>query len=828
MTNINTSDEREAGVRANDSSLLRIFDLHKADGGGVDAAVMFVEADETANATIEVYAEVNLDVGFYLLGYWSTAPANYTELFEDIGSPSTDNTWEDTDLSNFCIPSYAVVEFALVNQKLDQENTMGVRRDGSSQARLLNLHEAKDGGEEIGRMQVPTDYNCTIEFRHQDVSDPHAFIMTGFWRIGPELFLYWKMDECSGDTVADASDASHDGTLEPDEATGPQWTARGWICHALDFDATNDSVSAGALTEPNSSCALTVSVWVRPVTLGQLRTVVSKFDSAMETGWTMETGDATSGGSDDVRIALSATDYAYTTGDILSTETWAHWSFVYDGQGATNADRLKFYLNGSAQALTFVGTIPSTVPNTTHDVLVGATSDGASYFDGIIDELRIYVIALTAPQVLELASEAEYDITDLGTLPAPDDDPSLAIGINSNAEYAIAGFTEDDNDDEIAWFWKNSTFTNLGTLGGTTSVGRDVNDAEQLIGRADLASGVTHAFLWDSVNGLTDLGTLGGRDESEALGINASGEIAGTSFDTATPYKNFRAFLWTPDVPNGITGSMPDLGTFGGTNSIAQDLNDSVEVVGGAQFTNGDYHPFVWDSGSGLTDLGTLGGSSNLHTHRAQAINTSGQIAGMSYTATNEAHAFLWTSGAADGVPTNPEMKDLGTLGGDFSQALGLDDDGWVVGRSTDSSEDYHAFLWRDENMFDLNEKIDVNSTWVLKATTDINDDGNIVGWGTNPSSQGRAFLLIPNRECACGGGGGGMPRVVFSDGTDAYQPDDRQTYTTLPDNPYEQELSEAEPVPPPPAPPPFCGFGIVEYLCVMLSGLMLMRQRLW
>ena len=49
-----------------------------------------VKADATANATIEVYAENDGDVDFYLVGYWTTPPADYTERFADIGSPSSD------------------------------------------------------------------------------------------------------------------------------------------------------------------------------------------------------------------------------------------------------------------------------------------------------------------------------------------------------------------------------------------------------------------------------------------------------------------------------------------------------------------------------------------------------------------------------------------------------------------------------------------------------------------------------------------------------------------------------------------------------------------
>ena len=86
MANKSGNNEREAGVRTNGSSLERRLDLHEAEEEGLDVGTLLVKADATANATIEVYAEVDADVDFYLVGYWTTPPADYTELFADIGS----------------------------------------------------------------------------------------------------------------------------------------------------------------------------------------------------------------------------------------------------------------------------------------------------------------------------------------------------------------------------------------------------------------------------------------------------------------------------------------------------------------------------------------------------------------------------------------------------------------------------------------------------------------------------------------------------------------------------------------------------------------------
>ena len=87
-------------------------------------------------------------------------------------------------------------------------------------------------------------------------------------------------------------------------------------------------------------------------------------------------------------------------------------------------------------------------------------------------------------------------------------------------------------------------------------------------------------------------------------------------------------------------------------------------------------HAFLWkNDGTPMRDLGTLGGPYSDPT----ALNDSGQVAGTSYTHTSGAsnqHAFVWLN---DGTP----MKDLGTLGGTKSEAGDINASGQVTGYST-------------------------------------------------------------------------------------------------------------------------------------------------
>ncbi len=312
-------------------------------------------------------------------------------------------------------------------------------------------------------------------------------------------------------------------------------------------------------------------------------------------------------------------------------------------------------------------------------------------------------LAIAAP----MGAQTVYYVTDLGTLPGGTNSQALAV----NNSGQVVGWSSTSNSPMHAFLYNLGTMTDLGTLYGRYSAAYAINNNGQLVGESDGA-----AFRY-SAGTMTDLGMSGTfYDGSAAYGLNDNSQVVGI-------YSTAGHVTWTTAFATGVDFS-PSAYCAG-----AYAINSAGIAVG---YNNNA--PVAWGVGAP-----SLSGSGS-----AIAINDNGQILG-----SQDWTGYCWASwldqptrrptGSRPFLYNNGTTTDLSPL---MSGALGINNNGFIVGYTTNSSGVQHAVFYSDGVVTDLNNLIDTNSELTLVTATAINNNDSIVGYGTSPSGQQHAFLL--------------------------------------------------------------------------------------
>jgi probable HAF family extracellular repeat protein len=307
---------------------------------------------------------------------------------------------------------------------------------------------------------------------------------------------------------------------------------------------------------------------------------------------------------------------------------------------------------------------------------------------------------------------------------------------NKNDHGQIAGFSETAALDPLGESWSCTAFTPTGVPTGHVCTG----------------------FVWQ-FGVMSPLPTLGGNN-GFAAGENNLGEIVGwaetTVHDSTCVLPQVLQFL--PVVYGPGVGQITQLPTFVSSGVVDPDgaataINDNGQIVGisGTCDTSvGAFsakHALLWENGT-VINLGNLGGQG---WNTPMAINRRGDtIVGFSDlpgdvsggVLTPNFHAFIWTKESG-------KMTDIGVLPGDtLSEALDVNDQGQVVGVSIPS---FHAFIYENNKLRDLNALMPKGSPLLLIGANGINERGEITGQACIIADGGcplgnniPAFLAIP------------------------------------------------------------------------------------
>ena len=173
--------------------------------------------------------------------------------------------------------------------------------------------------------------------------------------------------------------------------------------YSLDFDGVNhvDYVNVGTGLALNGVSSFSFSCWCY-LDQSALAYMFSHFDG----GHLNDVSFASSWGDLVVTVddGVNTSSYANAAGGV-AINTWQHCACVYDGSGATNADKIKVYLNGAERTCTFAGTIPTTTASGISGEPVYLARGDGGYWKGKLDEIAFFESALSESQIGEIYNE---------------------------------------------------------------------------------------------------------------------------------------------------------------------------------------------------------------------------------------------------------------------------------------------------------------------------------------------------------------------------------------------------------------------------------------
>ncbi|NVK23204.1 MAG: DUF3466 family protein [Kangiellaceae bacterium] len=372
----------------------------------------------------------------------------------------------------------------------------------------------------------------------------------------------------------------------------------------------------------------------------------------------------------------------------------------------------------------------------------------------------------------------------------------------------------------------------LGNLGGDQSVAYAINEAGQVVGTANgpvtdsVREFTSHAVLFADVN--VDLGTLNEGIRSEALDINELGQAVGysnvittveTDNGTVISDNEFAVIFSAGSVTQlpdfeGLTNTrlfaINENGITVGTGLLDVDPNDSVNPINRAFVYNSNSQEYKLidpltnepnrrsflvaindqNEAIGYSEVDVDGATflkafvydyaddvilelpaNSINVTYAADINNNGEVVGSVFHSSNSTNRVAYYFNKED---ASTSLIELGFFDDRFndSRANAINNNGTIVGTalvSVPTNKIYNAFIFKDD-LQNLNDLIACDTGWQLVNATDINDSGEIVGYGSK-DGEVRAFKLVPTgepvEECKTeeptnNNGGGSIPLLTL------------------------------------------------------------------
>jgi hypothetical protein len=258
------------------------------------------------------------------------------------------------------------------------------------------------------------------------------------------LVLMLPFDEDTSSTVIDASDYGNNGIL-----TGSILSSNCVTGKCYSFDGVNDyiNISSAQFKELHPKRAFTIEAWVNTGgrSGNQYQGIVDTSRSGYS-GFMLRLGEGDTKVRFDFANSTPGGSFSQAGNTNLNNNTWYHIVNTWDGTNTANG--VKYYINGILDKQATASQVTGEI-NSSRDLIIGAElSLGNVFFNGSIDNVRIYNKALTASEIQDHYQKYKLYYQ-----------PSFKFGKSGTLDYInISGGTRPSNfvDNFAVEFWFNS------------------------------------------------------------------------------------------------------------------------------------------------------------------------------------------------------------------------------------------------------------------------------------------------------------------------------------------------------------------------------------
>ena len=208
---------------------------------------------------------------------------------------------------------------------------------------------------------------------------------------------WWKFDEGTGLVALDSSGNLNVGTING----GSSYVTGKVGPYALSFDGSSGYVSDHSFnTSFIKTTPFSGTAWIN-TTNTSFQEIICNWNFPTNPGWDWDISDLA---ANKICFFIANADAGLIRGKYGATAVndgkWHHIAFTYDG--SNTAAGIKLYVDGNADSLTTLQDAdPGTLVNNSFEI--GKRNGGIEgYFNGSIDDVRIYNRALSAGEVLDL------------------------------------------------------------------------------------------------------------------------------------------------------------------------------------------------------------------------------------------------------------------------------------------------------------------------------------------------------------------------------------------------------------------------------------------